>query len=616
MSGVYKNNSSILTRSGWKSLEDLINGSLSMGTNILSYDIRSGREEWTPLLGINLTPDSRAVSIGFGDAKNIIVSMDSLWVVQIDYPQIDAFIGEGLPDKDIRLIKTEELLPLIGNRYSYGNSMSNHIFKVRQSPFEYNIGLRSTQKEPYIDTKYMTYQLLDYNYETWSPITLSCTYITKSSEYIFLMGCYSDNVVDNNGVSLNPLFLTSYTPGEIISIPQINAYSTNGQIQELIILERPSLEAGILKRDTGEVTTFPYICPITTSLEFHLNSNFRGRISIPFNVKDDEGKEALFPSTITIQVGDISSIPSDNGEGDSIDFALLDSLYQSKSQKDEPGGYVGLNSQGFIDPSHINVPALDIRVDWNDIPDDIQLPFPPVHWEDILNKPNVFPPETHDHPELTPTPSPTPSPININWSSITNRPSRFLPIEHEHTWEEIENKPSNLLFRNDKISLLRNDANYVKQEELESALERGLINDYFSLEGRLNIEDTFLTIRAQRTISSNISIGTNFIRILESGNFFISVSLNLPLISLPYSYLTKYRVTLRKDSFNYDYFCSGINSINSINNLKFNDSFTIQLNANSLIRIICTLQDEDDISLFPSPLLLNPSLNHLSLIKL
>lgn len=616
MSGVYKNNSTILTRSGWKGLEDLITGSISMGTNILSYDIKSGREEWTPLLGINLTSDSRAVLIGFGEGKEIIVSTDSLWVVEVDYPQIDAFVGEGLPDKDIRLIKTEELLPLIGNRYSYGSSMSNHIFKVRQSPFEYNIGMRSNQREPYLDTKYMSYELLDYNYETWSPITLSCTYITKSSEHIFLMGCYSDNVVKNNGVSINPLFLTSYTPGEVINIPRVSAYSVNGRVTELIILERPTVNAGKLKINNREINDFPYRCNIDSNLKFDSNSDFRGRVSIPYNVRDIENKEALIPSTITIQIGDITNIPTNTGEGGTIDFSLLDSLYQSKSEKNEAGGYVGLNSQGYIDTSLINVPALGIKVDWTDIPNDIELPYPPIRWEDILNKPDVFPTAPHDHPDITPPPSPSPPHPSINWSSINNRPTRFPPTEHNHRWEDIKNKPTNLLFKNDKISLLRNDIKYIKEEELEKALERGISNDIFSLEGRLKIEETSLNIRALRTISRNISVGANHIKILNSGTFFLSISLLLPLISLPYSYLTKYKITLKKGSFNYDYFCSSINTSQSINNINFNHSLTLDISRNTNLTIICSLQDEQDPSILPSFFNLIPSVNHLSLIKL
>lgn len=612
MTGIYKSNSTILTRTGWKSLEDVVSGNISMGSNILSFNIRSGREEWTPLIGVNLTPSSRAVMITINN-KDVIVSEDSLWVVKTEYPDIDAFVGEGLPESDIRLFKTSELLPLLGDRYSYGNSMSQHRFKVRVTPFSYNIGMRSNDVGPYIDTKDISYKSLDYNYETWSPITLNGTYFVRYSGHIFLMGCYSDNIASSNGITIDPLFLTSYSPGEKVEIPSVSAYSSSGEIRKLILLERPTPNVGNLKVDSTVINSYPRELPINSNISFvPNNSNVRGRITIPYNVIDNQNRRALIPSTITIQIGTVTSNNTDDPDN-GIDFNILNSLYQQVAHKDKPGGYVGLDSNGKINSSYIDRASLGITVDWTQIPEDIELPYPPVRWEDILNKPDTFEPSFHEHPKEDVPPITD----SLSWNQITNKPTQFTPSTHVHNWSSIKEKPSNFVFINDKISLLRNDAGYLNRAQVEQSINNFIKSDSFSLYGKLNIGQISLNLKAITSpISPNISIGTHHIKVLSKGKYLISLSLQLPLINPQYSYLTKYKITVSKGSFKWDFFCSGINTFTNNDFINFSQSFYTNLDKNVSISVDCSLQDEDDPSILPSFFQLLPSINFLSLIKL
>ncbi|MEI2419046.1 hypothetical protein V6O07_02135 [Arthrospira platensis SPKY2] len=210
MTGVHKNNSFILTKTGWKSLEDFMLGEVLIGTDIFSFNIKEGKEEWTPLLGINTTNDNIIYKINFNNKKEILVSPDCLWITDLDHTLLDDYIKGNLPDNETRLLKTEDLIPFFSTRTSHGSSMFLHKLKVRLNPINFSIGMRFNTNDPYIDTSNITFIKLRQRYDTWSPITLNSTFICKYNNSIFVLGCYPDSKMESNGITLQPLFLTNY----------------------------------------------------------------------------------------------------------------------------------------------------------------------------------------------------------------------------------------------------------------------------------------------------------------------------------------------------------------------------------------------------------------------
>lgn len=72
--------------------------------------------------------------------------------------------------------------------------------------------------------------------------------------------------------------------------------------------------------------------------------------------------------------------------------------------------------------------------------------IPILSWDDIVNKPSVFPPETHQHADT--------DLLSIDWSKILNKPTNFPPEAHQHGrsditdffgspfWDNIPDKPT------------------------------------------------------------------------------------------------------------------------------------------------------------------------------
>ncbi|MGW0861305.1 tail fiber domain-containing protein [Streptomyces sp. NPDC002611] len=68
-----------------------------------------------------------------------------------------------------------------------------------------------------------------------------------------------------------------------------------------------------------------------------------------------------------------------------------------------------------------------------------------IDWSTLTNKPSTFIPAAHTHlwADITDKPSSyTPASHSHTWDSITGKPSTFAPSTHSHTWASITSKPS------------------------------------------------------------------------------------------------------------------------------------------------------------------------------
>jgi len=65
--------------------------------------------------------------------------------------------------------------------------------------------------------------------------------------------------------------------------------------------------------------------------------------------------------------------------------------------------------------------------------------FSAPFWDNIPDKPSVFPPESHTHDDryYTKTQLQTSGQSSVHWNNITNKPSTFPPDPHTHTLSEI-----------------------------------------------------------------------------------------------------------------------------------------------------------------------------------
>lgn len=568
MTGIYKNNSFILTKTGWKNLEDFLSGEIPIGSEIFSFNIKENKEEWTPILGINVTNNSKLYKINFNKSKEILVSPDCLWIVDVNYSKLDEYLKGNLPDSETRLLKTEDVIPYFSNRSKHGSSMFLHKFKVRLNAINFSIGMRFNSEDPYLDTSDIRFDKINKVYDTWSPITLNSTFICKYNNQIFILGCYPDSTIKSNGITTQPLFLINYNIEEPITIPPIKAYSSEGSIEKLIILERPPNFVQ-LKNDGQIINNYPTEINFNHNLELMFLENFEGRIVIPYNVKDIRNNYSIFPSTITIltQNASFNTTPENN-----INFNLLNELYQSINKKNIPDGYVGLNSLGKINADFIDINSLY----WNSIStQSINSLFFSL-FNSISDENRNLLNEIVDN--------------KLSWNNIIDKPNEFYPSNHYHNWNNIENKPEDLIFINDNISLLNNDIGYITEREFYTS------KNIFYLEGSISNTESYLNISSNNNQNPTLDYlieNNTVLKIINNDNYFIDINLQLPIINLDYTYLTKYKINIKINSSDNIFFCSSINS-NSSNLFEFYRNINFNIPSNSLISVIISLIEEEN----------------------
>ncbi|MEI2419047.1 hypothetical protein V6O07_02140 [Arthrospira platensis SPKY2] len=216
----------------------------------------------------------------------------------------------------------------------------------------------------------------------------------------------------------------------------------------------------------------------------------------------------MIPSTITISTlhPSFNTTPEHN-----IDYNLLNQLYQTLDKKNRENGYVGLDSERKIDPDFVDINSFS----WSELNNNslntiyysLFNSLTPQDWNIINDNINL-----NDNN------------LNISWNDIRNIPEEFIPTTHNHTWNEILEIPNNILFINNDISLLNNDIGYITELDINSNKNK------FNLTGSISNSISYITLSNSNFNNlSNFIIENNSLKIIESGNYFIDINLQLSI---------------------------------------------------------------------------------------
>jgi hypothetical protein len=303
----------ILTRKGWRNYQDYIDGLLTVGEDIYTYESSSRTFKWEPLVSVVFHGSGLLASINLQNTliNNSVISLimgeKVPWIIEVVKKDSRRLTGYD----SIKLKEIDNSQTGIGEKRRSDDMGTTYYLILGKVD---NL-VTHQENDNRIDTTYITVSGAGAGM-TWTPYTTNETVVVQQSGLVFCVGTLSlrDKIgkysIPSGNINELPIALNGYVLGEkkAIQLKTFSGFSPliNTQITSVTLQSIPPASEGIIYKANIPITNLDLPLTLTLNESNELiyipNKTFLGISSITYKVIDSLGNTSVNTGNINITV--------------------------------------------------------------------------------------------------------------------------------------------------------------------------------------------------------------------------------------------------------------------------------------------------------------------------